>query len=100
MEMKINIKEMTKKSTEIASILRHLGHPKRLLILCHLIEGPKTVGELSQLCEAGQPQTSQFLKRMELEGLLSSKRDGNFIHYSIHDIRIASLMEQVKLIFC
>lgn len=70
------------------------------MLLCHLLDSPKTVGDLTELCDLGQSQTSQFLKRMELDGLLSSEREGTYIYYKIEDKRIYSLMKEIKKIFC
>ncbi len=96
----MNIEDVVAKSSDIAGIFKHLSHQKRLMILCSLMEERQTVGDLSEFCEMSQSQTSQFLKRMELEGLLSSERDGNYIYYEIKDKRIGLLMKQIKKIFC
>lgn len=92
--------QITNRSDEIAEILKTLGHSKRLLILCSLIEGPKSVGELVEIIGIAQPQTSQFLKRMELEGLLESVKEGNYSIYSISDERLSKLLKQIKKIYC
>jgi DNA-binding transcriptional ArsR family regulator len=97
MEMK---EAMLERSSEVAGILKTLGHPKRLLLLCSLSDGEKAVGEIEQICEISQSQVSQFLKRMEGEGLVSSRRDGNFVYYSIKDERVASLINSLANIFC
>lgn len=88
------------KSTEVSVIMKQLGHPKKLLILCSLMDEHKTVGELTEACEVSQPQMSHFLKRMELEGLLSSVRVGNHIYYQINDLRIKKILKSLKSTFC
>lgn len=95
-----NLEEITEKCDLISGIMKHLGHPKRLILLCNLIEGAKTVNELADAADMGQSQTSQNLKRMELEGLLKSEKEGNFNYYKIHDQRMVELMKQIKTIFC
>lgn len=80
--------------------MKHMSHPKRLVILCYLTEGRKTVNEIMKLCEMSQSQTSQNLKRMELEGVLVSRKEGNFNFYEIKDVRVTKLMKQIKSIFC
>jgi len=95
-----SLEEISSKCDLISGIMKHLGHPKRLILLCNLIEGKKTVNELSQVAEMGQSQTSQNLKRMELEGLLTSEKEGNYNYYKIHDARIGELMIEIKRIFC
>lgn len=92
--------EMEKKSEEVANLLKTLGHPKRLLILCGLVESEKTVSELEKLCGAGQSQVSQFVKRMQNEGFIKSRKEVNFVYYSIRDQRISSLITEIAKIFC
>jgi ArsR family transcriptional regulator, virulence genes transcriptional regulator len=91
---------MAEKSSEVAKILKTLGHPKRLLMLCALNDGELAVGELEKLCETGQSQVSQFLKRMEGEGLVEHRKDGNFVYYKIKDERIQSLIKHLAQVFC
>jgi ArsR family transcriptional regulator, virulence genes transcriptional regulator len=95
-----NEENIMDKSVEIAAIFSHFAHQKRLLILCHLMQGKHSVGDLASLCQMGQSQTSQCLKRMELEGLLKSEREGNFIYYELLDMRLGALMKNIKEIFC
>lgn len=91
---------MAEKSIEVAGILKTLGHQKRLLILCTLSDGEKSVGDIEKICGAAQSQVSQFLKRMEAEGLINHRREGNFVYYSIKDQRVAQLIQTLGNIFC
>lgn len=89
------------KSQEVAQLLKTLGHPCRLLLLCSLTKGEKTVGELeAEMPETGQSQISQYLKRMELEGLLESRRAGRNVLYRIADSRILELIDFLGKNFC
>lgn len=92
--------EITSKCDLISGYMKHLSHPKRLVLLCNLLGDKKTVNELADIAEMGQSQTSQNLKRMELEGLLESEKEGNFNYYRIKDHRIEELMRHIKQIFC
>ena len=92
--------EIFEKTQEVANVLKTLGHPKRLIILCLLKDGEKSVGELEKLCETGQSQISLFLKRMMYEGIIDKRRDGNFIYYSIKDDRVSKLIKQLDKIYC
>ena len=96
----MNIDDIHTKAPEVASLLKSLAHPKRLLLVCNLLDGEKTVGELEDLCGMGQSQTSQYLKRLELENILSSKREGRFIYYTIKNKKITKLITQLQKIFC
>ena len=77
---------------EAANIFKTLGHEGRLLILCHLAQGPKSVGELEGMLDARQSAVSQQLARLRIEGLVTARRDGKTIFYSLKDPRIGELL--------
>jgi ArsR family transcriptional regulator, virulence genes transcriptional regulator len=85
--------------TQVADLLKTVAHPIRLMILCHLSDSAKTVGQLEKLCETSQSQISQFLIRMKREQLLNSEKHGRFVFYSIKDKRIEKLMQSMHTIF-
>lgn len=85
---------------QVAAVLKNLSHPRRLMILCQLTDGPKTVGELKELSGASQSAVSQFLARMKAEGLVYSERENQFIYYDIKDSRIKKLIQSLEHIFC
>lgn len=96
----ISIREMEKNCNEVAQTLKALAHPDRLMILCHLSVGEKTVGELEELCSISQSAVSQFLKRMKLEGLVASEKRGLHVHYRIENPQVLELMTALHRIFC
>lgn len=100
MQHTVSIKNMKKSCEEVCLILKALSHPQRLLILGHLLEGAKTVGELVALCEASQSQMSQFLTRMKLEGLVKSEKDGKYQVYSLVDKRLVRLTRTIQSEYC
>lgn len=96
----ISIRKIERSCEEVSQILKALSHPQRLLILGHLLGGPKSVGELVELCGASQSMMSQFLTRMKLEGLISSEKDGKFQVYSVTDKRLIELMKAIQTEYC
>ncbi len=92
--------ELRRRSEDVAGLLRQLSHPQRLLILCSMAEGEKSVGEIEQTCGASQSAVSQFLKGMRLEGLIESRRDGKYIYYKIVDKKVLELIRSLYKIFC
>ena len=93
--------EQTKEKCEtVAAILKTLANPQRLMILCNLVEGEKSVGELQKICGISQSVISQHLARMRLQGFLASKKEQNFVFYRICDERILKVMENLYDIFC
>lgn len=85
---------------EVSQILKALAHPQRLLIMGHLLQGPKTVTDLVEACSASQSQISHFLMRMKLEGLVKAERDGRFVNYSVADKRLVKLMLIIQSEYC
>jgi DNA-binding transcriptional ArsR family regulator len=83
----------------VASLMKILSHPQRLFILCHLHGGEMTVSELESCVDAAQPVISQHLTRMRLEGLVDSRRDGNFVLYRLADDKVGRLLETFQDIF-
>ncbi|ETX27259.1 ArsR/SmtB family transcription factor [Roseivivax isoporae] len=83
-----------------ADFLKTLGHEGRLMILCHLATGEKSVGELERLLSARQASVSQQLTRLRLEGLVQPRRDGKTIYYSLTDDKPRKIMELVYELFC
>lgn len=96
----MNMNDMKNQCDEVAALLKQFAHPQRLLILCLLSEGEKHVGEIQEAVELSQSQTSQFLKRMQAEGLVSSRRDKNFSYYAIASDEVMKLLKALKKIFC
>ena len=93
-------KSILKQCEPVSQILKSLAHPTRLKILCSLMTGEKSVMELTDFCDISQSAMSQFLGRMKSEGLLSARRQHQFIYYSIADEKIVRLMKTLKEIFC
>ncbi|HSF62942.1 MAG TPA: metalloregulator ArsR/SmtB family transcription factor [Paracoccaceae bacterium] len=91
---------MTARAQEAAAFLKALSHEGRLMILCHLSSGEKSVTELEQLLDSRQAAVSQQLARLRLEGLVSARRDGKTIYYSIQDPKVGRTIALVYDMFC
>ena len=91
---------MRNKCDNVSRILKALAHPQRLMILCYLSDGEKTVGEIQQACDASQSAVSQFLNRMRLEGLVQSEKRAQFVYYKIQDPQVRQLIKSLYKIFC
>ena len=91
---------MYRKCEEVAALLKHFSHPQRLTILCFLSDGEKAVNEIVDETGLSQSQTSQFLKRMQLEGLLGIRREKNYSFYFINNPEVLKLLKSMQRIFC
>lgn len=92
--------EMMENARLATNFLKALAHEGRLMILCHLVSGEKSVTELEDLLSARQAAVSQQLSRLRLEGLVKYRRDGKAIYYSLGDERAKQMLEVVYGMFC
>lgn len=92
--------KMAANAMQASNFLKAISHEGRLMILCHLASGEKSVTELEELLSARQAAVSQQLSRLRLEGLVTPRRDGKTIYYSLTDDRPKQIMEVVYDLFC
>lgn len=92
--------KMAANAVDASNFLKAISHEGRLMILCHLASGEKSVTELEELLSARQAAVSQQLSRLRLEGLVTPRRDGKTIFYSLTDDRPKQIMEVVYDLFC
>lgn len=95
-----DVLELIANAEKAADYLKVLSNEGRLLILCHLVEGERSVTELERLLAVRQPTVSQMLARLRLEGLVETRRDGKAIFYRLTDDRARRLLEVIYDMFC
>lgn len=95
-----DMEKMMKNAQRASNFLKAISHEGRLMILCHLASGEKSVTELEDLLSARQAAVSQQLTRLRLEGLVTPRREGKAIYYSLTDDRPRQIMEVVYDLFC
>jgi ArsR family transcriptional regulator, virulence genes transcriptional regulator len=85
---------------EAAQLLKALGNEQRLLILCNLLDGPLSVGELNQRVELSQSALSQHLALLREMGLVDTRREAQTIFYSLSDGPVVRVMALLQDIYC
>jgi DNA-binding transcriptional ArsR family regulator len=95
-----DLDKMASNAVQASNFLKAISHEGRLMILCHLASGEKSVTELEELLSARQAAVSQQLSRLRLEGLVIPRRDGKTIYYRLADDRPKQIMEVVYDLFC
>ncbi len=85
---------------EASAVLSALANPDRLLLLCQLSQGEQAVGELEQSLDIRQPTLSQQLGVLRNQALVSTRRDGKRIFYSIADPRVLVLLTTLYGLYC
>ena len=91
---------MAAAAEEAAGCLRALSNPSRLLLLCQMVEGERSVGELEAALDLGQAYVSQQLARLRADGLVKSERDGRIVRYSLADSRVKPILQVLYQEFC
>ena len=95
-----SIEDMLASAREATDFLKAMAHEGRLIILCRLSQGECAVSDLEQMLSARQAAVSQQLSRLRLEGLVTTRRDGKTIYYSIKDERVKQMIDVVYQLFC
>nr|WP_241427725.1 metalloregulator ArsR/SmtB family transcription factor [Fertoeibacter niger] len=90
---------MVANAEDASTLLKAMGHDGRLTILCYLRSGPKSVTELEKLLSARQAIVSQQLARLRLEGLVSARREGQAIYYSLLDPKVTEMIEVLARLY-
>jgi len=83
-----------------SDFLKALAHESRLLILCILAEGEKSVSELEELLSLRQPTVSQQLARLRADGLVSTRRNGKAVYYTLASDEARVVIGAVYDVFC
>jgi DNA-binding transcriptional ArsR family regulator len=88
------------KAEEAARLLTALANPKRLIALCHLVQGEKSVGDLAALVGLAPAALSQHLARMRDLRLVETRRDGQTIFYRLASPEVAAILETLYRLYC
>ena len=91
---------MRSRAGEAGTLLKSLCNEHRLLILCALVEGEKSVGELEQLLEMRQPHLSQHLTRLRTDGLVRTRRVSRTIYYRLGSEPAERVLGLLYELFC
>ena len=91
---------MQEEAKRAAEFLKALAHENRLMILCILSQGEKSVSELERMLSLRQPTVSQQLARLRADGLVATRRDGKTIYYSLASEAARIVVGAVYDVFC
>ena len=92
--------KMQQASMQASQLLKSLSHPNRLLLLCQLTQGEYCVSELESLVGIGQPSLSQQLGILRKDELVTTRREGKQIYYSIASDDALAVLELLYQRFC
>ena len=92
--------ELVRNSDAAAALLSSMAHPKRLLVLCQLVEGERTAGELAADVGLSPSALSQHLAKMKAAGIVASRREGQTLHYRLAGREVRAVMETLYSLYC
>lgn len=84
----------------VAALLKTMSHPIRLKILCLLQENEMAVGDIREEVKTTNANVSQHLSILRNQGIISSRKDANFIYNKIEDERVLELIAKMRDLFC
>jgi Predicted transcriptional regulators len=94
------LERMAGNAKRASDFLKALAHESRLLILCILADGEKSVSELEEILSLRQPTVSQQLARLRADGLVSTRRDGKIIYYNLASEEARIVIGAIYDVFC
>jgi DNA-binding transcriptional ArsR family regulator len=96
----MNPAELEARATTVARFLKAMANPSRLLVLCQLAAGEKSVGELERAVGLSQSALSQHLAVLRREHVVATRRAGQNIYYLLASAEAVSLMGTLYEVFC
>ena len=92
--------QMAASAQKACDLLKGLAHEARLMILCMLAEGEKSVGEMETFLELRQPTVSQQLARLRADNLVTTRRDGKTIYYALAGQEAIAVINVLYSLYC
>lgn len=84
----------------VSALLKSISHPLRLKILCELLDGEKTGGQIQAVVRTSNANVSQHLSILRHQGVIASRKEANYIYSRIGDPRFNELMATLQTLFC
>lgn len=88
------------KAEDVSATLAAMANPKRLLVMCTLLKGEKSVGDLAEIVDLTPAALSQHLGKLRALRLVSTRRDGQTIFYSLASAEVQAVLETLYRVYC
>lgn len=96
----MNLDVMEAAADSASDLLKALANRHRLLIVCQLIDGERSVGDLAEFLGLRDSTVSQHLALLRKDGLVSSRRDAQTIYYSIASEPAREILTALYRVYC
>ncbi len=91
---------MKRNAADASALLKQLSNANRLLLLCNLAEGEKTVGKLAEIVGLSPSALSQHLAKLRAAGLVECDKRGQMIYYRISSMKAQALLSVLFVMYC
>ena len=98
--MKVSVESMQEQAGKAQRLLTAMANEKRLLILCQLIDGERSVNDIAELLGTRQSTISQHLALLRRDGFVQARRDGQTQFYSLKGDDARSVIETLHTLYC
>ena len=98
--VKMEIERLEANAEAASRLLTAMANPKRLLILCHLLDGEMNVGELEERIGLGQSPLSQHLSKLRAWNFVKTRRDGQQVYYALASDAVQQVLTTLYGIYC
>ena len=92
--------ELRQRTEEVAGLLRALANPNRLMIVCTLVEGERSVASLERELGIRQPTLSQQLTALRTARVVEARRESRTVIYRLAEAKAAKVVEALHAIYC
>lgn len=96
----LSTKQMQRNARNAEALLKQLANANRLMVMCHLVSGEKTAGDLAKAVKLSQSALSQHLAKLRESGLVESDKRGLSVYYRICSMEAQALLSVLHLIYC
>lgn len=100
MNSDLEITSMRDSADLVVGVLKSLANTDRLLILCHLAQKELNVSQIEQITQINQPTLSQQLMMLRKSDVVTTRRDGKQIYYSIKDQNLVTVLQTLYELYC
>jgi DNA-binding transcriptional ArsR family regulator len=96
----MNLLELQSKAETVAGLLKSVGNRNRLIMLCELLKGERSVGGLQQAIGLSQSALSQHLARLRADKIVATRRESQTIYYSLASQKVSRLIGLLYQLYC
>jgi DNA-binding transcriptional ArsR family regulator len=96
----MNLTDLQSKAETVEGLLKSVGNRNRLVVLCELLKGERSVGALQHAIGLSQSALSQHLARLRADGIVATRRESQTIHYSLASEKVSRLIGLLYELYC